>query len=70
MMNNEVYDQCYDKHILPLYKCTEYVDQDHDQENHLPHEYSIIDERVDMTHIECYSVDPPGCEDADDAFSV
>ena len=69
-MNNEVYDQCYDKHILPLYKCTDYAVQDQDQENNLPHEYSVIEERIDMTHIECYSVDPPGCEDADDAFSV
>ena len=39
-------------------------------ENTIPHKYSIIEERVDMTHIECYSIDPPGCEDADDAFSV
>lgn len=35
----------------------------------MPHEY-IIDYRVDMTNINTYSVDPDGCEDADDAFSV
>ena len=35
----------------------------------LPHEY-MIDYRVDMTKIDTYSIDPDGCEDADDAFSV
>jgi exoribonuclease-2 len=27
-------------------------------------------ERVDLTHLEIYSIDPPGCTDADDAFSI
>lgn len=35
----------------------------------LPHAYTVSD-RVDMTNIDVYSVDPVGCEDADDAFSV
>ncbi len=38
-------------------------------ESMLPHNYQIND-RVDMTNIETYSIDPDGCEDADDAFSV
>jgi exoribonuclease R len=35
----------------------------------LPHKYQI-DYRVDMTNIDVYSIDPDGCEDADDAFSI
>jgi exoribonuclease R len=27
-------------------------------------------ERVDLTNLEVYSIDPPGCTDADDAFSI
>jgi exoribonuclease R len=39
--------------------------------NTLPHMYSINEnDRIDMTEIETYSVDPDGCQDADDAFSV
>lgn len=33
------------------------------------HSYSI-NERVDMTNYNVYSIDPEGCEDADDAFSI
>jgi ribonuclease R len=40
-----------------------------DNQYMLPHNYQIND-RVDMTNIETYSIDPDGCEDADDAFSV
>jgi len=37
----------------------------------IPHTYSIHDsDRVDMTDYEVYSIDPEGCEDADDAFSI
>ncbi len=31
--------------------------------------YGNID-RVDLTHLDVYSIDPPGCTDADDAFSI
>ncbi len=31
--------------------------------------YGNID-RLDLTHLEIYSIDPPGCTDADDAFSI
>ena len=39
------------------------------ENNLLPHKYSII-ERLDMTSYDVYSIDPDGCEDADDAFSI
>lgn len=38
--------------------------------NTLPHMYCVNDERVDMTMHETYSIDPDGCKDADDAFSI
>ncbi len=31
--------------------------------------YGNID-RIDLTHLKIYSIDPPGCTDADDAFSI
>ncbi len=31
--------------------------------------YGNID-RIDLTHLNIYSIDPPGCTDADDAFSI
>ena len=67
-----VYEHIYDNHILPLYNLIDCNKEGAQTpiENILPHKYSIIEERVDMTHIECYSIDPPGCEDADDAFSI
>ena len=37
--------------------------------NEIPHKYNITD-RVDMTNRATYSIDPDGCEDADDAFSI
>lgn len=38
------------------------------KDNH-PHAYTIAN-RVDMTNYPVYSIDPAGCEDADDAFSI
>lgn len=35
----------------------------------LPHKYHV-DYRVDMTNIDTYTIDPDGCEDADDGFSI
>ena len=33
--------------------------------------YSVSShDRIDMTSVEVYSIDPDGCEDADDAFSI
>jgi hypothetical protein len=66
-----VYDVTYKKLIEPLYgnKRNENDDSELLQSNILPHPYSI-NERVDMTMHETYSIDPDGCEDADDAFSI
>jgi exoribonuclease R len=71
-MNNTYYEKMYDKHISPLYGLMRKNEEDRIliNGNSLPHKYSIVEQRVNMTDIDCYSVDPPGCEDADDAFSV
>ena len=42
---------------------------DDDIINMLPHKYTIYD-RVDFTKYDVYSIDPEGCTDADDAFSI
>ena len=38
-------------------------------ENETYHNDYYIDERVDLTHLNVYSIDPNNCEDVDDAFS-
>jgi exoribonuclease R len=78
-MNNTPYDTQYnfqynfqyDTSIEPLYgeKRNIEIDTELLRTNILPHKYTIND-RVDMTKYSTYSVDPPGCEDADDAFSI
>ena len=61
----------YKRFIEPLYG--EVRTAEHDefllQTNTIPHNYCIHD-RVDMTNYSVYSIDPEGCEDADDAFSI
>ena len=71
MMNNKNYESIYTKHIETLYgpKRNDLYDKDLIKHNILPHNY-IIDKRIDLTHLETYSIDPDGCEDADDAFSI
>ena len=66
-----VFDDAYSKIIEPLYgnKRDSIYDQELLQSNILPHIYNV-DKRVDMTTHETYSIDPDGCEDADDAFSI
>jgi exoribonuclease R len=61
----------YEDVIEPLYgdKRETTYDTILEQNNKLPHMYSIT-ERVDMTAYDVYSIDPYGCEDADDAFSI
>jgi len=71
---NTTYDEDYNYNIEPLYG------QRRDNEidatlllqnnNQLPHAYSVEKGRVDFTMRDTYSIDPPGCEDADDAFSI
>lgn len=66
-----IYDDNYSKFIVPLYGNKRDLIQDRDllQTNVLPHIYNVS-QRVDMTMHKTYSIDPEGCEDADDAFSV
>ena len=66
-----IFDVTYNQLIEPLYGNKRNVNDDNDllQSNILPHAYSIH-ERVDMTMHDTYSIDPDGCEDADDAFSI
>ena len=68
-MNN--YNNKYDKLIDPLYGAKRDLIEDNLllQSNTIPHMYSIND-RIDMTMHNTYSIDPDGCEDADDAFSI
>ena len=65
------YNEKYDKLVTPLYGPLRDLINDDTliQTNNTPHLYSV-DERVDMTMYKTYSIDPDGCEDADDAFSV
>ena len=64
-------DYIYEKLIEPLYgvKRNNLLDVELLNDNILPHKYTI-NERVDMTKYNTYSIDPYGCEDADDAFSI
>ncbi len=65
-MNNQLYEQTYSKVVEPNYG----MRRDHVLEQDIgPHEYSISS-RIDMTKHETYSIDPVGCTDADDAFSI
>jgi exoribonuclease R len=65
------YNDIYDLHINPLYGPIRNTEDDKllINKNDLPHNYTI-NNRIDMTDINTYSIDPAGCEDADDAFSV
>lgn len=68
-MNN--YQYKYNRFIEPLYgeKRNNTADNNLLEHNTLPHNYQVT-ERTDMTKYDVYSIDPDGCEDADDAFSI
>ena len=72
-MNNysTTYNATYNATIRNQYGIQRNVGEDELllKDNVLPHAYTIGD-RVDMTNYSVYSIDPAGCEDADDAFSV
>ena len=61
----------YNKYIEPLYGEPRNITVDGEllKSNSVPHDY-CVDDRVDMTNYDIYSIDPDGCEDADDAFSI
>ena len=72
-MNNQIYEDNYTNIVEPKYGNKRDVAKDEILTNNImiPHDYSITKtERVDMTSYETYSIDPIGCKDADDAFSV
>jgi len=71
-MNNQIYEDNYTI-VEPKYGNKRDVSNDEILTRNISnnHSYSITQtERVDMTSYETYSIDPIGCKDADDAFSV
>jgi exoribonuclease R len=69
-MNNQIYEQTYSQVVEPSYGAKRDPTQDAELELDVrKHEYSIST-RTDMTKHESYTIDPIGCTDADDAFSV
>lgn len=68
---NTKYNTNYNLFIEPLYGSKRNIRTDEVllNENILPHSYNI-EQRVDMTKYDVYSIDPEGCQDADDAFSI
>lgn len=75
-MYNDNFNEYYIKNILPLHGHDRDISIDHlliDENDNINVEnlYIIPDsERIDYTNIDTYSIDPDGCEDADDAFSI
>ena len=72
-MNNQLYEDNYSTIVEPKYG----IKRDNTNDEILTknisnnHPYSITsDERINMTSRDTYSVDPVGCKDADDAFSI
>jgi exoribonuclease R len=65
------YNNKYDELVEPMYGVKRDSTSDNIllQSNVIPHAYSVT-ERIDMTMHKTYSIDPAGCEDADDAFSI
>ena len=64
---NNYFEQNYTYLIESLYRPLSHVYLESDVT--YPHQYSVLD-REDFTMYETYSIDPDGCEDADDAFSI
>ena len=72
-MNNTVFENNYTNIIEPIYgkKRNSYEDVFFTTNIEDNHPYSIsMDDRLDMTEYQVYSIDPEGCEDADDALSL
>jgi exoribonuclease II len=69
-MNNQLYEQTYSQVVEPTYGTKRVNSLDAALELEIgPHEYSVSS-RTDMTKHESYTIDPVGCTDADDAFSI
>lgn len=72
-MNNDDYEENYGSIVEPKYGSKRDLGIDETLTRNIlqPHSYSILkSERVNMTQYETYSIDPVGCQDADDAFSI
>jgi len=61
----------YKNNILPKYGSNRdsIVDSSLLEIDKYPYQYSI-ENRLNLEHVPSYSIDPEGCEDADDAFSI
>ena len=73
MMNNPLYENNYTNIVEPKYGNKRVLDEDETLTKNIlnNHSYSIPkEERVDMACYNSYSIDPIGCKDADDAFSI
>ena len=64
-------EQLYCNEILPKYGKIRESENDLIllSSNTFTHSYNIK-ERINLTNVECYSIDPEGCTDVDDAFSI
>lgn len=72
-MSNQNYELNYTSIVEPKYGSVRdpAVDDILTQGMYTRHAYSISpSDRIDMTSYDTYSIDPVGCKDADDAFSV
>jgi|TARA_Y100000389_G_scaffold195811_1_gene227779 exoribonuclease R len=72
-MDNKLYENNYTNIVEPKYGNKRDISDDEILTNNIfdTHLYSINNnERVNMTLYDTYSIDPIGCKDADDAFSV
>lgn len=69
METNIDYEINYTAFIESLYRPRNEITPNLLDNNKIPHEYSVL-ERIDLTDLDVFSIDPEGCEDADDAFSV
>jgi exoribonuclease R len=70
-MNNSLYEDNYSKVVEPKYgNKRDSINDEILTKNILNKHSYTINERVDMTMHHSYSIDPIGCTDADDAFSV
>ena len=72
-MNNHLYEYNYSNIVEPKYGIKRNIVNDEILTNNISniHLYSINNnERINMTSYDTYSIDPIGCKDADDAFSI
>ena len=68
-----MFDEKYTEIVEPKYGIKRDITHDEILTNNISkrHKYSIDEhDRVDMTMYDTYSIDPDGCNDADDAFSI